>query len=293
MLECQPFASKVILLELFIDERSIARQLCSSQLLRSSFTSHLSTLGQGSAHAEVNPALLGLDISKSESNYLDTTIGLLAYVIPDGCAAAAGGQPETIFHVLAILRRVPLETLHSATGWQTDEEQMLESKTRLKDFFLQSGARARECLWHAACIFKTTRNCRRFACYDALSLMVAICYIYCYSELCMAATQSSAQMLPASDGAPRGQARPSVVRLDQLHEKSAIERWIESGADSIVHLTGVGLLDGSDQCVRFLRDVEKTLSSQIAWRGFSLALAGSFAQLRRGEMPTRKDSNED
>jgi hypothetical protein len=83
------------------------------------------------------------------------------------------------------------------------------------------------------------------------------------------------------------------VRLDQLHEKSAIERWIESGADSIVHLTGVGLLEGSDQCVRFLRDVEKTLSSQIAWRGFSLALAGSFAQLRRGEMPTRKDSNKD
>ncbi|KAG5787702.1 hypothetical protein H9Q69_013227 [Fusarium xylarioides] len=180
---------------------------------------------------------------------------------------------DTIFHVIAILRLIPLETLHSATGWETNKEQMIKSKQCLKDHFENSDVKARKGLWHATCIFKTTQSSRRLACYDALSLTVAMGYIYCYSETRTALAQISD--------------RPLITRLDQLQDREAIERWIENGGDSVVHLTGVGILDGSDHCVRFLRDLERTLVSQIAWRGFCRAFASSFAQLRRGETPTK------
>ncbi|KLP08568.1 Uncharacterized protein Y057_13917 [Fusarium fujikuroi] len=168
---------------------------------------------------------------------------------------------------------IPLETLHSATGWETNKEQMMKSKMHLKDFFKNDSVKARKGLWHATCIFKTTRSSCRLACYDALSLTVAMGFIYCYSE-----TRASLAPTPT---------RPVITRLDQLQDRDAIEEWIENGGDNVVHLTGVGLLDGSDHCVRVLRDLEKTLVSQIAWRGFCRAFASSFAQLRRGETPTK------
>ncbi|KAF5695950.1 hypothetical protein FMUND_15820 [Fusarium mundagurra] len=183
---------------------------------------------------------------------------------------------DTLFHVIAILGIIPLETLHSATGWQTTKEQTIKSKMYFRDFFQDHGSKARKCLWHSACIFKLTRGSRRLVCYDVLCLTVAMSYIYCYCE----ARASRGRASPSSPC-------PPIARLDQLQERAAIEEWIEKGADSVVHLTGVGLLDGDDACVRFLRDLERRLANQIAWHGFCRAFASSFAQLRRGETPTK------
>ncbi|KAF4414728.1 hypothetical protein FACUT_14015 [Fusarium acutatum] len=263
------FAAKVILLELYIDDRNYYRQLRTSQLLQSSFAPYLNSSANSDTQDAPNPTFHRPDISRSESTLLDTTIdGLTLKNIPN-----PGECTETIFQVIAILRLIPLETLHSATGWETNKEQMLKSKMHLNDFFMNSGVKARKGLWHATCIFKTTRSSRRLACYDALSLTVAMGYIYCYSETRTSLAETSA--------------RPVITRLDQLQDREAIEQWIENGGDNVVHLTGVGLLDGSDHCVRFLRVLERTLVSQIAWRGFCRAFASSFAQLRRGETPTK------
>lgn len=242
--------------------------------------SYLEHPSEDGADATANPCLTTAGTHQSENTFLGQSIDRLAFLPRHDIT---GGRSETIFHVLAILRLVPLETLHSATGWQTTKEQMAKSKARFKDFYIHNRAKARKALWHAACIFRSTRSCRRLACYDALSLTVSMGYVYCYSEVHVLLSQTS--RTSASAESP-----PSIVRLDQLHERPAVERWIETGADSIVHLTGVGLLDGSDHCMRFLRDLERTLLSQIAWRGFCRAFAGTFAQLRRGETPTKECS---
>ncbi|KAF5703330.1 hypothetical protein FMUND_13029 [Fusarium mundagurra] len=263
------FVAKVILLELYIDDRNYYRQMCNSQLLQSSFASHLNYSENGDTQHAPNPPLHIPDISWSESTLLDTTIQNLTLKNMSN----HGECTDTIFHVIAILMLIPLETLHSATGWETNKEQMMKSKMHINDFFKNNCVKARKGLWHATCIFKTTRSSRRLACYDALSLTVAMGYIYCYSE-------TRASLVPTPT-------RPAITRLDQLHDTEAIERWIENGGDSVVHLTGVGILDGSDHCVRLLRDLERTLVSQIAWRGFCRAFASSFAQLRRGETPTK------
>ncbi|KAF5627663.1 hypothetical protein F25303_10730 [Fusarium sp. NRRL 25303] len=263
------FAAKVILLELYIDNMNYYRQMRSSQLLQSSFASYLNSPATNDTQYVPNSSLQRPDTVRSESALLDTTIDQLTL----NNKSDHGACTDTILHVIAILRMIPLETLHSATGWETNKEQMMKSKTHLKDFFKNDSVKARKGLWHATCVFKTTRSSRRLACYDALSLTVAMGYIYCYSETraSLAATST----------------RPVITRLDQLQDIDAIEKWIENGGDNVVHLTGVGLLDGSDQCVRFLRDLERTLVSQIAWRGFCRAFASSFAQLRRGETPTK------
>ncbi|KAF5707238.1 hypothetical protein FMUND_11211 [Fusarium mundagurra] len=271
------FAAKAILLELYIDDRNISHQLRISQLLRNSFASYLNFASESDHDRAANPAFHRLDTSKCENTLLDTSI--------DQFTLARLGDTitpkETIPHVIAILRLVPLEMLHSATGWETNKEQMFKSKMQLRNFFQNNGIKARRGLWHATYIFKTTRSSRRLACYDVLSLTVAMEYIYCYCEARTSLAQTSLT--------PSLRSRPELTRLDQLCEKSAIEKWIEADAESIVHLTGVGPLDGPDSCVRFLRDLEKTLVSQIAWRAFCRTFAGSFAQLRRGETPT-KDS---
>ncbi|KAH7200495.1 hypothetical protein DER44DRAFT_813855 [Fusarium oxysporum] len=235
----------------------------------SSFASYLSSSTNSDTQHVPNPSRHRPDTSRSESVLLDTTIDQLTLKSLLG----PGECTDTLLHVIAILRLIPLETLHSATGWETNKEQMMKSKLYLNDFFKNSGLKARKGLWHATCIFKTTRSSRRLACYDALSLTVAMGYIYCYSE-------TRALLVPSAT-------RPMITRLDQLQDRKAIERWIENGGDDVVHLTGVGILDGSDHCVRFLRDLERTLVSQIAWRGFCRAFASSFAQLRRGETPTK------
>jgi hypothetical protein len=245
--------------------------------------SYLDHPSQDSTHATTNPHLPTGGTHKSENTLLGTSIDRLSFPPRHNIPSSGGGRSETIFHVLAILRLVPLETLHSATGWQTNEEQMAKSKAQFKDFYMHNGAKARKGLWHAACIFRSTRSCRRLACYDALSLTASMGYVYCYSE-----ARSLLSQTPGTSAS--GESPPSIVRLDQLHERSTVERWIETGADCIVHLTGVGLLDGSDDCVRFLQDLERTLLSQIAWRGFCRAFAGTFAQLRRGETPTKTTS---
>ncbi|EWG55217.1 hypothetical protein FVEG_17474 [Fusarium verticillioides 7600] len=263
------FAAKVILLELYVEDRNYYRQLRTSQLLHSSFESYLNSSASRDTQQAPNHSLPRPDLSRSENALLDTTIdGFTLKNMP-----SLGDLTDTVFHVIAILNLIPLETLHSATGWETNKEQMKKSKTHLNDFFKNNDTTARKGLWHAVCIFKITRSSRRLACYDALSLTVAMGYIYCYSE-----TRTS--LAPTS-------ARPLITRLDRLQDREAIERWIENGGDNVVHLTGVGLLDGSDHCVRFLLDLERTLVSQIAWRGFCRAFASSFAQLRRGETPTK------
>jgi hypothetical protein len=263
------FAAKVILLELYIDDRNYYRQRRNSQLLQSSLASYLKSSANRDVQQAPNLSPPRPDLRGSEFAPLDTTIDELTLKN----ISNPGHCRDTIFHVIAILRLIPLETLHSATGWETNKEQMKKSKMHLNDFFNNNGVKARKGLWHATCIFKITRNSRRLACYDTLSLTVAMGYIYCYSEI-----RTSFSSTPA---------RPVITRLDQLQDREAIERWIENGGGNVVHLTGVGLVDGSDHCVRFLRDLERTLVAQIAWRGFCRALAGSFAQLRRGETPTK------
>lgn len=293
MLRSDAFTCRAALLELLIDEATVARQLYSSRLFRSSVASYLQIPNTGMGHGTSSPPLADFEFMRGDNTLLDTSVDLLSYATLEGSSIGPHHQIETIFHVLAILRRVSLEILNTATGWKTTKENMHRARRKFVDFCQQNTVQARRCLWHATCIFKKTRSSRKLACYDVYSILICTTYIYCYCSFFISETSASRQTtLMSQRRASEKDSPPTVVRLDQLRDRSSIERWIQSADEHhLIHLTGVGLLKGSDDAVRFLRDIERTLESQIAWRGICCAFATTFAQVRRGEMPT--ESQED
>ncbi|EUC27774.1 hypothetical protein COCCADRAFT_68817, partial [Bipolaris zeicola 26-R-13] len=255
--------------------------------------SYLQIPNTGMGHGTSSPPLADFEFMRGDNTLLDTSVDLLSYATLEGSSIGPHHQIETIFHVLAILRRVSLEILNTATGWKTTKENMHRARRKFVDFCQQNTVQARRCLWHATCIFKKTRSSRKLACYDVYSILICTTYIYCYCSFFISETSASRQTtLMSQRRASEKDSPPTVVRLDQLRDRSSIERWIQSADEHyLIHLTGVGLLKGSDDAVRFLRDIERTLESQIAWRGICCAFATTFAQVRRGEMPT--ESQED
>lgn len=279
------FVSKFLLLEVFLDEMRISSQLRHSQMLQSSFVSSLGNAAQGDGDP-TNSALAAMLLlhksSVEENNHLDKTIDSMTLTEHEQSICRYSHE-DTLLHVLGILRRVSLKTLHRATGWQTNEDQMLRSRAKMRDFFRDRSREARRCLWHAACIFSATRSTRLLACYDTFSVMVSTCYLFCYSEF---HPTSHAQGDRLSHPA-RSLEREPVMRLDRLHDRSSIEHWIQDATGNRpIHLTGIGLLEGLNPSARLLNDVGNTLSSQIAWRGFAYAFATCFKQLGRGENPS-------
>lgn len=196
-----------------------------------------------------------------------------------------GHQVETLPHILGILRCVSLRTLHAGTGWRTDVAQMTRLKMQFREFLERDGARARKCMWHAACIFKAIQGTQRFACYDVYCFGMATCYMVLYVELSRQtgppAPQASADAdLPLPSPIPRRR----IVRLDHLSGQEGVQNWIQSGGDADIHLTNVGILNGPDALPRLLRATEKALMGQIAWSVFSRAWARLMVKMRRGEM---------
>ena len=152
----------------------ISAQLRYSQMLQSSFASSLRNVAQGGGGGDFTrstlAAMLLLHESSIKENYhLDRTIDSFTLIQHEEDNRQHSHQ-DTLLHVLGILRRVSLKTLHCATGWQTNENQMLRSRAEIGDFFQNRPREARRCLWHAACIFSATRSTRLLACYDTFSL---------------------------------------------------------------------------------------------------------------------------
>jgi hypothetical protein len=279
----EPFTSKILMLELFLNEKRTSRQQRSSQLLKSNSASYFgfpprATQGPDPP-AIVEPPAFNTDNDPS----IDIPLDMLAFDSFQNQSSAPPGHDETLFHVLSILRRTPLEILHQATGWQATKEEKLASRAKLKGFFQWSRLDARRCLWHATRIFDSTSRSRLLACYDVFSLTVAMGYIHCYCELHLARHTAASHQL----GQTHTRQQRRIARLDNLRDRSSVKAWIaDRHEDEIIHLSSVGLLEGFDRSVRFLRAIERTLTEQIAWRGFSRAFASSFAQLRRGETPS-------
>ncbi|ETS85314.1 hypothetical protein PFICI_03339 [Pestalotiopsis fici W106-1] len=267
------FRLKVTLLGSYVDEKTLQHQLQSSRFLQSSFSSYLNPPSERDSRGSSTRDYRGLpDPSHVESPLLSSLFESLEYETFEAAVVSNGEGAETLIHVLAILRHVPLKILYSATGWETNTDQMAASRTSLRNFFQRKRDTARKVMWHATCIFRTTRKTHRFACYDMLSLCVATCYIWSYDQLRPAPVCQS-------DGISQPRKKRPIIRLDQLHDKSKIKEWVEHGDNSDIHLTGVGILNQSDHGVRFLKDVERTFFSQIAWKGLSRALACCLVQL--------------
>ena len=271
------FTQRMHVLELYVDDRLQARQARSSKILRTVFGHQRTPAVQRGDLSSKSTVPTSPSYSPATKPLVDEVIDADAYAQIE----TRRQQQDMVVHVLAILRRIPLTTLYRATGWQTDEDGKAASGLRLGRFLHRDDTAARKCLWHAATIFMELRNVRHFACYDAFSLCVAVCYIWSYAHLGPEARRPASQSVDANPSLPQR----ATLRLDGLPRRRDVERWIMTGGDTDIHVTGIGLLSGSNSRFLLLTEAIRILTNQPAWSGFCRGLAMTFVQLRRGELP--------
>lgn len=259
-------------LELFTDDGLRMHQAHSSRVLRSLFSleTGLEDRSRRPSPRASFPSTPGR--STSEVHILDELLDAESYA-----QLSKRQGKDFLVHVMAILRHVPLVTLYRATGWETDEAGMAKAKMQVMSFFRHNCTTALKCLWHAAIIFTDLSHVRLFACYDALNLCVAVCYIWCFIEF-----DRDVREIRRTNGARHESA---IVRLDTLATKAALEQWIQSGGIAEIHITGIGLLSGSNSRLLLLNDAIKTLTRQPAWSGLCQGLVSTFVKLKSGKMP--------
>lgn len=256
------FSTITYSLELYVEDRLRNHLLRSSQALQSMFTK------QGQHGCDMSAPS---DASIENISHLDEVINEQAY-----SQLGSRQKQDSLVHVLAILRHIPLVKLYQATGWRTDESGMASARTYLRQFLEQNGKATRRCLWHAAMIWTDLRHAQQFACYDTLAMCVAVCFLWSFARL-GPQTQIESHTIPRTN--TTGSQR-SAVRVDKLTQKECIRKWISTGDDAGIYITGIGHLQGPGSDDILLNDAAKILSKQSAWSSLCHGLADAFMRVK-------------
>ena len=73
------FAAKVALIELFVDERTMARQMRASRLVRESVSSFLDGPTKKAERRKISSHMPGVDSNRAEDVLLDSSLDLFSY----------------------------------------------------------------------------------------------------------------------------------------------------------------------------------------------------------------------
>ncbi|KAM3067812.1 hypothetical protein ACMFMG_011296 [Clarireedia jacksonii] len=213
--------------------------------------------------------------SISDKN-LDAKFAKLQIIFPK--SPSMGSSDEQMFrarrvhyHVLFILRHVPLKSLHSSLGWRASSSDAEKTKRSIVQWIQDNPAHARHCAFHAASAFCAIRGADYFNCSQPFCLLVAVEYlrIYQHGKIydspptgpgCSKATQSSYQ---PSQGQGQGTAHVLRINPRQTDEDDVICKWIsgeEAGLD--IYLPGVGLLLQPLSPTCLLREFQRLLTAR-------------------------------
>ncbi|KDE85612.1 hypothetical protein AO1008_01252 [Aspergillus oryzae 100-8] len=165
---------------------------------------------------------------------------------------------NTFFHLLFILRHIPLETLYTYSGWYASKDDISRAELYLRTWLQDNPALSRECVSHAGALIGKIRLSRTMSCYDPFCLLISVLFLWTYEKLKPASPT-------ALDQAPPGSGPAVIFRIDQCHEGSIKERWIRGDPEVSVHITGVGLLSSTGGTRRLLHEFLRIMSSQTSW----------------------------
>lgn len=126
---------------------------------------------------------------------------------------------NTFFHLLFILRHIPLETLYTYSGWYASKDDISRAELYLRTWLQDNPALSRECVSHAGALIGKIRLSRTMSCYDPFCLLISVLFLWTYEKLKPASPT-------ALDQAPPGSGPAVIFRIDQCHEGSIKERWI-------------------------------------------------------------------
>ncbi|KAJ5939548.1 hypothetical protein N7466_002682 [Penicillium verhagenii] len=179
---------------------------------------------------------------------------------------------KIFFHLLGILRHVPLKQLYAYSGWYASKQDMLAAEAYLSYWMSENPIPSRQCVAHAGALIGEIRSTPINACYHSFSLLIATLYLWVYAQLQPERSETSGESIPLHPPA-------SLLKIDQHHEPGVRERWIETGSGIFVHLTGVGMLSTPGSSHRLLKEFLRVLSARTGWPTLQKGLTMCMSEL--------------
>jgi hypothetical protein len=222
---------------------------------------------------------MGSDHARSTNSVIDNI--LKQAIMSDYNEGSGDGGENCALHIMSILRHVSLRAVYAFSGWEADDRQVQEARTYLRRWINSDVQSVRKCLWHAALIFRTLRKKRRMSCFDVFYILIAtlIIWTYCmlHSDTGMSGVQRQQPNHRSAD----------AVRIDKV-ELSALSSWLQ-GECHTIHLTGLGVLEGSQGARRVLEELGKVLMSGTEWAESRRGIAWATEQVISGRKAHLRD----
>jgi hypothetical protein len=176
-----------------------------------------------------------------------------------------------------LLRFIPYRWMYVASGWMAEHEEAQAAAQNIARLLHTEQEQSRQSLLHAARIFRLIRSQSQLDAYDSLLLLIAVLYIWYYDRL-----------------APRHQLQFSdtkghqILRLDQDSGNDLLKQWITKGNRIAInlHISGLGVLNGSDSVSRILREAIRILHNNKTWSQQSNAIKNALSQILSGAAPS-------
>jgi hypothetical protein len=248
------FRRSLYMISLYSEQRLFVDKMFYSSILTSGIASAVASMQppKGPAFPELTPRALRAMIFLS----MDDVFA----IIPTSAKPDYVASRDVIHHILCLLRQVSLHMLWSFSRWQGEDTQ----GGSLKAWMEANPSTARQCLWHAICVFSTLKTKLKFACHDPLCFLVAFFYIWAFDTIVVTSELSK----PNVSTAP--------VRLQDTRE---IRIWIDQGPNTGLDLIGVGTLTGRESSLRLLSQVSDIFAKRASWAGLCRGLAKAVTQI--------------
>ncbi|EXL41413.1 hypothetical protein FOCG_16220 [Fusarium oxysporum f. sp. radicis-lycopersici 26381] len=184
------------------------------------------------------------------------------------------------YHLLSLLRRVPLRFLYMYFGWMTTRRGTQTAKEELSRVIMKDNQGARGALRHSAILFRIIRTQTTTTFFDPHSLLIASLYIRVYVEL----EDTLSKEISSNVGPSSSIGRP--LRIDQDVEADSLHQWIRLGTRVPLHIAGVGILDGVESGTRVLKEAIRILERRTEWKVLNISMIKVLQQVIDGIPPT-------
>lgn len=165
---------------------------------------------------------------------------------------------NTFHHLLGILRHVPRKQLYVYSGWYASEEDISTAEACLFGWMRENPVLSRECVAHSGALIGEIRSTATTACYHYFCLLIAISYLWAFTRFQDGGFEARDETSPLQPPA-------TLFKIDQHHDPSLREHWVQAGSGILVHVTGVGLLSNPGSAERLWKEFLQIVGSRTGW----------------------------
>lgn len=231
----------------------------------------------------ISPSLGWLHSSDHNLEHISSALASLLQVSSGRKASSPILRTVSKFsRLLRLLLFIPYRWMYIASGWMTPAKEAEATAQRIAQLLHSKPKQARESLLHAAQLFSTIRQQSDYEPYDTFILLMSALYIWYFDRFVVADEALSHSTLETSS---------QIIRLDQHLEADIQQRWIDeiSNTQEKIHISGIGVLDGTQSVARVLREAGRIMNHDKAWFRQANAINRSLHQILSGESPSFRD----